>query len=363
MKRVILLAFLVMLASALSCYAVANNATAETGSQNEDLLSFPKNIHLPMRVRAGLRIDNIENINQDEVFSSYVKLRLIWKDSRLRFDVWKQGGKTKVFVNEEAKTQLSKMWNPGIQVDNLGIRQDSFHEKGTGLIIHYNGYVEYIQVFFAEFKVNYNLTAFPFDTQHLNIDLISPRYTLSEIILSSDQQDIDFSGLSQDVDLREWRFSPLEFEESSFFEWDRRLHSKLSISLNAKRSPSSYVYTILMPLFLIFLTNYTLVIYFDDYDLEKNITTIGANLLAMIALDFTVSISYPSLEGNSIVILMFFIGYIYSWVLVLISFTLLNPPLSKYIASSYTLSEIALFLKWSTPLFLIIIITYVIAGS
>jgi hypothetical protein len=330
-----------------------------------DLTSFPEKTSLPLKIQTGLYINEVLKIDESaKSFSAKIVLRLKWKDSRLRFDTWKNGGETLFFVDEEAKSKLETIWQPKIKLANIAdSNSDAYVERGIGLSIRYDGTVEYIQDFLGTFKVNFDLTAFPFDTQKMVINLKSQKFSLDKISIDMQQEDVDFSGFNQETKLREWRFSPLKFEASAFRSWQGSLHSQLSIEWQAMRDSTTSITTIFMPMCLILFTNYLVVIYLENEDLEKNVTMISGSLFAIIALDFTVSVNYPALKSNSIIHETFSVAYIFCWLLLWIALTVLNTNVSKSIASRYTISELIVFLRWSMPLILIVVMNYIFMSA
>ncbi|MFI3157668.1 MAG: hypothetical protein QX199_16100 [Methylococcaceae bacterium] len=348
----------------LSTHSIVTLPQSQKIAPNEDLTIFPTNTVLPIQVKTGFRIDKIEKINEkDKLFSADVKLRLKWRDLRLRFNSWENGSNVKTFTNNEAKKKLEEIWQPEVKIANINTQTGSFSERGTGLRIYYNGEVELIQDFFGVFKIEFNLMAFPFDTQNFNVALVSPRYGIEKVVLLAEQEDIDFSGLSQEAKLKEWSFSPFEFVESQVRGWEGLLRSELIIQLAAKRNPSGDLNKIFMPLLLILFADYIIVICSGSENLERNVSVISSSLLAIIAIDFTVSINYPALESGSMIDKVFMVGYGYSWFLLLVAITLLNPVITRHIASRHTILEAISTLKWSIPLLLTVVLTHIFIGD
>ena len=91
-------------------------------------------------------------------------------------------------------------------------------------------------------------------------------------------------------------------------------------------------------------------------DIAPRMTLWGASILALIALNFTFSVRYSALGGDSLVQQLITIGFGYQLLMIAITSTFMNPQVGPKLFSEHVMAEIVAFLRWSVPIGLLALI-------
>lgn len=317
---------------------------------------FPTNVPKPIKVEVALVINNISKImDATGTFTADIDLRLRWYNPNQAFDSKTAGTSEQSFVGDDATNKLATIWNPKVAIANLAekpLKQES------ELYLNANGTVIYLQRLTVTLEAKYKLANFPFDIQTLPIRLIS-KYNSNKIIFWQTQDDIDFSGIPQEIRLSGWNTGDVSFVPSNFKGLDGDLHPQLEAQISMKRNPASHLPNVFIPLFLVLLVP-TIVALWTNTDLDKRISAWAGSILTMVALSFTLSVRYPALGVENVFFQVIFLGFAFQFLGLAVNATIMNPSLEKLFGGKYIVAEISNFLRWSLPLGLIILITRVV---
>ena len=319
-----------------------------------NLVPFPSNVALPMRVGVALFVNNISKINEAaNTFESQFDIRYIWKDPRLAFDTGEMGTNRLEFGQEAAIAKLATIWNPQIKITNI-IEKDA--QIAPGLFIHYDGEVEFIQRIKATFESKLALDAFPFDTQSLLVAMLSSKYNTNQIALSQDQDDLNESGLDANLKVNGWKPQGITFKMSQTRAWNGAFLRQIEAHVGMKRIPNAILGSIFTP-FLLTLIVPTIFTFFANVELAPRLVAWSGSILALVALTFTFSVRYPWLGSNSLVSQIFTAGHAYQLISVLLSITLFNPDVARRM-DRFIVAELVNYLRWLVPVgFLGVLIT------
>jgi hypothetical protein len=319
-----------------------------------NLVPFPTNVALPIKVGVSLFVNNISKINEAaNTFESQFDLRYVWKDPRLAFDTGEMGTNRLEFGQEAAIAKLATIWNPQIKITNI-IEKDA--QIVPGLFIHYDGEVELIQRVKATFETKLNLDAFPFDTQSLLVAMLSSKYNSNQIALTQDQEDLNESGLDPDLKVNGWNPQGITFKMTQLRAWNGAFLRQIEARVGMKRIPSAILGSIFTP-FLLTLIVPTIFTFFSNVELAPRLVAWSGSILALVALTFTFSVRYPWLGSNSLVSQVFTSGHAYQLISVLLSLTLFNPDATRRM-DRFIVEELVRYLRWLVPIgFLGVLIT------
>ncbi|MEI6328065.1 MAG: hypothetical protein ACOYN8_02015 [Pseudanabaena sp.] len=319
-----------------------------------NLIPFPSNVALPIKVGVALFVNNISKINEAaNTFESQFDLRYDWKDPRLAFDTGEMGTNRLEFGQEAAIAKLATIWNPQIKITNI-IEKDA--QIVPGLFIHYDGEVELIQRVKATFESKLNLDAFPFDSQSLLVAMLSSKYNSNQIALTQDQEDLNESGLDPDLKVNGWKPQGISFKMTQLRAWNGAFLRQIEARVSMRRIPNAILGSIFTP-FLLTLIVPTIFTFFANVELAPRLVAWSGSILALVALTFTFSVRYPWLGSNSLVSQIFTAGHAYQLVSVLLSITLFNPDVAKKM-DRFIVAELVSYLRWLVPVgFLGVLIT------
>jgi hypothetical protein len=319
-----------------------------------NLVPFPSNVALPIKVGVALFVNNINKISEaNNTFECQFDLRYVWKDPRLAFDTGEMGTNRLEFGQEAAIAKLATIWNPQIKITNI-IEKDA--QIVPGLFIHYDGGVELIQRIKATFETKLNLDAFPFDNQSLLVAMLSSKYNSTQIALTQDQDDLNESGLDPDLKVNGWKPQGISFKMTQLRAWNGAFLRQIEARVSMRRIPNAILGSIFTP-FLLTLIVPTIFTFFANVDLAPRLVAWSGSILALVALTFTFSVRYPWLGSNSLVSQIFTAGHAYQMLSVILSITLFNPDVAKKM-DRFIVAELVSYLRWLVPVgFLGVLVT------
>ena len=319
-----------------------------------NLVPFPSNVPLPLKVGVALFVNSISKINEAaNTFESQFDLRYDWTDPRLAFDTGEMGTNRLEFGQEVAIAKLATIWNPQIKITNI-IEKDA--QIVPGLFIHYDGRVELIQRVKATFETKLTLDAFPFDTQSLLVAMLSSKYNSNQIMLTQDQHDLHESGINPELKVNGWKPQGISFKMTQLRAWNGTFLRQIEARVAMKRIPDAILGSIFTP-FLLTLIVPTIFTFFTNVELAPRLVAWSGSILALVALTFTFSARYPWLGSNSLVSQIFTAGHAFQLVSVLLSLTLFNPDATRKM-DRFIVAELIIYLRWLVPVgFLAVLIT------
>ena len=329
-----------------------------SASPASDLTQMPENAPRPLPVAISLSILDVQGIkeNLNTLFAT-VELRQTWLDSRLAFDPIKQGLDRQIYTDQEAQSFLDQHWNPHIIITNL------IGTTGTpeiGIEVRPDGTVTEIRTITAGFYIHSDYSDFPFDQQSFHIDIASDRYNRDALMLLYGSDEKAVSAIDRSVHLAQWTFLGVDGEHSTSIGWDGTSFEHLTINLQAKRKTLQYAPQIFLPyLFIMMAPLLVLVIKFED--VFQKATLLSGAALATIALQFSVAASFPEVVlTDNIVSRMFWLGYAFLVVMLLLIITVYNTTLN--FRDTHVIKELRVQFNWiPAALFLVLLIGTVLA--
>jgi hypothetical protein len=223
-------------------------------------------------------IDEIDDVSQR--FNVDVFVNIAWQDPRLALPENEQAGQIRLLP-------MSSVWNPrGMIVNDRGLN------AVLPLVVNVDalGNVVYRQRFFGELAVDLDLKDFPFDTQHLTIDVISYQYSPDEVRFSPS------SRIAADVEafsVEGWSFNVLEPKFGEFsVPAVEIVRPRMTFVIDAQRNPQYYLLTMFLPMSLIIFMSWT-AFWIQPNVVPPRIAISTASIFSLIAFGFSIRLSLP----------------------------------------------------------------------
>lgn len=251
---------------------------AEPNSESLLKLAIPVNI--------GLRLQQIINIDQpNEIMSAVGTLRLDWTDPALAFNPDECNCTTKWYTENEYNQFLKEV--EGKWPDFTFFNQQGNRWSQNRLVqLDSNGRVNYLERFSTNFQVDFDWTAYPFDTQdfYIKIDMMYDKDKYFFVPIDS------FNTI--DPNHGEDEFILTDFDTQVSNEVSNRLlpTSRFTFHFAAPRHMDYYVFRIFVPILLIISVSY-ITFFLKDYSRRIEIAT--GNLLLFIAFSWSLGDNYP----------------------------------------------------------------------
>lgn len=307
-------------------------------------VGLPEGVSMPLSVHVAVFVSQLGKINEAAgTFDGTLDLHLKWRDPRLAFDAISAGSDRQEYGPDVAASKLAAIWNPGVALTNVASAKIE-----PGLMIFADGTVLYIQRIKATFENKLKLGAFPFDTQTLAIRLGSPRYSLNQVALVQDQEDVNTSGCREGIAVAGWTLKRLEFQASRVRAWNGDYTPEMEARVVISRLPSSHLFAILTPFFLVLLIPSVFTLY-AKADVAPRLTAWAGSILALVALNFTFSVRYSALDGDSFVSQLVTVGFAYQMSMVALTATIFNGPVAEKIADKDTIADAIGVARWVVP--------------
>jgi hypothetical protein len=213
----------------------------------------------------------------------------------------------------------------GIKINNL-ISQDnslksshynlkpSFYENDnkSGYTID-NAEITYNSSGVYKIKNNFNLRAFPFDKQKLNIHLYNEKFTDDfRALVSSNtiQKALKFKNENNiqgwDIDNVNLKYKFLQNPFDNF-----EMHDGISLEIEVSRKHGYYIFKIILPILLILSLCWSSV-WLHPKEIQSRLTVTIVCLLSLIAYNFVIDAEIPKLEYLTIMDYIILISYIYA---------------------------------------------------
>ena len=213
----------------------------------------------------------------------------------------------------------------GIKINNL-ISQDnslksshynvkpSFYENDnkSGYTID-NAEITYNSSGVYKIKNNFNLRAFPFDKQKLNIHLYNEKFTddfRASVSSNTIQKALKFKNENNiqgwDIDNVNLKY---KFLQNPFNNFD--MHDGISLEIEVSRKHGYYIFKIILPILLILSLCWSSV-WLPPKEIQSRLTVTIVCLLSLIAYNFVIDADIPKLEYLTIMDFIILISYIYA---------------------------------------------------
>jgi hypothetical protein len=321
----------------------------------EDLTTLPVGKGLPIGVRVGVYYLDVKSFDDTKgEFEATTDLRLRWSDLRQSFPLSEELRGYKEWLFGPADKKLEGMWSPHVDVANR-IDQPSFLVRR--LRIFADGEVELIVRTTAKHKINIDASRFPFDRQHLMLDLIVRDHDTGEVELGTQADDVEYSRPARDLKLDNWKPGIVDLEPSEVQGWDGDRYSRIAVALDMDRDPMGALAPVFIPLVASLLipllatwmnkTNEE-----GDFEIEafELANVVIGGLFSVIALSFAIYSAYGVIAGgDNTVTRLFALNYV-SLALalgVVVLFFRFNLP--KRLFGPHIQAELFRFVLWGLP--------------
>jgi len=242
----------------------------------------------PLDVSVSVQVDQITGVQQkSENFGVVANLLIEWTDVRLEFDAEKLDRDFQLYTTESFVQFVDKA---GIMVPSFVIynQQGKRFSQAPYIRVFANGRATYVERFTATLQApDFDFVQYPFDSQKFSIHIDSTwpssdfRFTAGEL-----------SGLGKKLGEEAWRLKDSSTTISEVMGIDGELTSRFTLSFVGHRHIDYYVLRIFIPLTVILLVSWA-TFYLRDFG--KRIDVGGANLLVLVAFNFTISDNLPQL--------------------------------------------------------------------
>ena len=231
---------------------------------------------------ALLDIDDIDDKEQRFSIDAYFEIK--WQDLRLAAEPDKaQAGQIRVFSVDE-------IWTPGLTIVNdrgLSVKLPEV------VFVDRDGNATLRQRISGSLASNLKLQKFPFDTQHLPIDIVSYRHTPSELTYSTDTTFIGdtskFSAGGWDFELKQPEFSVFKLTQ------EKAGASQLTLTVSATRHFGFFILTLALPMTLILFMAWT--VHWLQPDIAPSRLGMStATVFSLIALGVSFRLSLPQID-------------------------------------------------------------------
>ncbi len=259
----------------------APEALAGQGQPNSESL-----LKLPIPVMVGLKLQQIINIDQpNEIMSDVGTLRLEWTDPALAFDPDDCNCSYKLYTENSYNKFLEDV--KGKWPDFTFFNQQGNRWSQNRLVqVESNGHVLYLERFSTNFQIDFDWTAFPFDTQdfYIKIDMLFPE---EEYVFVPTE---DFNEIDPNHGEDEFILTDFDTQISSEISSTKRPVSRFTFHFAAPRHLDYYLFRIIVPILLIITVSY-ITFFLKDYSRRIEIAT--GNLLLFIAFSWSLGDNYP----------------------------------------------------------------------
>ncbi|HEY4940065.1 MAG TPA: hypothetical protein VII56_01450 [Rhizomicrobium sp.] len=316
--------------------------------------AMPMEKGTPLIVKVAVAYVDLESFDENAgTFKATVDVRLRWEVPSLARPAEEQSDPPKIFRGDDAKAQLANLWVPTIEIANQ--KGDATYTN-LGLRIFPNGDVEMIKRITAEFATPYEVTRFPFDRQKLQIEPAIRNQTADQVVLQFDQDDLDFSTVSEDAALNGWTLKTIGLKSEPIKGWYGAMHTRVVAALTIARLPGSVLASIFIPLFASLLIPLLAIWLNHMEDGEFKIETfelvnlIIGGLFAVIALNFTVNQAYQVLStGDNPVNRLFALNYVTLGLALAINVLFYRFNVVEKLFGRWAQEQTYTYLTWAIP--------------
>ena len=243
-------------------------------------------LELAIPVNIGLKLQQIVNIDQpNEIMTIVGTLRLEWTDPALAFDPDDCNCSSIWYTENEYNQFLEDV--KGKWPDFTFYNQQGNRWSQTRLVQRdANGRVNYLERFTTNVQVDFDWTAFPFDTQdfYINIDMMYDEDKYTFVPLE------EFDAIDPKHGEDEFILTDFDTQISSVIASRLLPTSRYTFHFSAPRHLDYYIFRIFVPVLLIIVVSY-ITFFLKDYTRRIEIAT--GNLLLFIAFSWSLGDNYP----------------------------------------------------------------------
>ena len=252
----------------------------EAQANSESLL----NLAIPVMV--GLKLQQIVNIDQpNEIMNDVGTLKLEWTDPALAFNPDDCDCTSRLYTENSYNKFLEDVkgnW-PDFTVFN---QQGNRWSQNRLIEIESNGHVTYLERFSTNLQIDFDWTAFPFDTQdfYIKVDMLYPeeQYVFAPMD--------GFSEIDPNHGEDEFILTEFDTQITSEISSTQTPISRFTFHFSAPRHLDYYIFRLMVPILLIISVSY-ITFFLKDY--SKRIEIATGNLLLFIAFSFSLGDNYP----------------------------------------------------------------------
>ena len=254
----------------------------------------------PVVVKAGFYLVDLTGVQESsQTFDADFYFSFQWMDPRLKFE----GSGPRVYLEGRATQKLEEIWWPQIEFVNTSNSTITNQE----LKISPDGQVSYTIGVSAKFRGIFHLQRFPFDRQTLDVRIQSFAFTGDEVVFEANPaltgmaEHMTFAGVTlESVTARVDTFEVKGWNES---------YAEFRVSLEVARKSRFYLWTIFVPVSLVFFISCTVFLIPVDQLHDRVGITLTA-ILACIATQFAMSFNLPQISYLTRIDLFFAIAYV-----------------------------------------------------
>ena len=243
-------------------------------------------LKLAIPVKVGLKLEQIVNIDQpNEIMNDVGTLKLEWTDPALAFNPDDCNCTSRLYTETSYSDFLKDV--KGKWPDFTFFNQQGNRWSQNRLIeVESNGHVTYLERFSSNFQVDFDWTAFPFDTQDffLKVDMLYPE---EEYVFAPME---GFNEIDPNHGEDEFILTDFDTQISSVVSSTQAPISRFTFHFSAPRHLEYYIFRIFVPILLIISVSY-ITFFLKDYARRIEIAT--GNLLLFIAFSFSLGDNYP----------------------------------------------------------------------
>ncbi|MDF1658288.1 MAG: hypothetical protein P1U58_11800 [Verrucomicrobiales bacterium] len=254
--------------------------SAQGNEERVDLTTRPTPEKGATQVTARMIILNIEQIKgAEQSFTADIAFEAIWQDDRLKHN-----------NKEKITKKLSEIWHPDFQILNRQRVQTTFPEDAE---ISANGEVRYIQRVWGMFSQALQLKDFPFDTQKLEVTLLSPGNSPGSVLIQENAENP--SRVSDTFSIADWEMVAWKSgaTELPLFSGNGSIPS-FHTSVTMKRDSGYYFINVILPLFLIICMSW-IVFWIPSSQMGPRISVSVTAMLTLTAYRFAIGASLPKI--------------------------------------------------------------------
>jgi len=243
-------------------------------------------LKLAIPVKVGLKLEQIVNIDQpNEIMNDVGTLKLEWTDPALAFNPDDCNCTSRMYTETSYSDFLKDV--KGKWPDFTFFNQQGNRWAQNRLIeVESNGHVTYLERFSSNFQIDFDWTAFPFDTQdfYLKVDMLYPEEDYVFVPMEG------FDEIDPNHGEDEFILTGFDTQISSVISSTQAPISRFTFHFSAPRHLDYYIFRIFVPILLIISVSY-ITFFLKDYGRRIEIAT--GNLLLFIAFSWSLGDNYP----------------------------------------------------------------------
>lgn len=226
-------------------------------------------------------IDEIDDVSQR--FSVDIFLVARWQDPRLALPEPERKGQKRFMM-------IDDVWTPRVLfLNDRGLRA---HLR-EGVEVDDLGNMKFQNRLSGELAANLEFREFPFDVQHLPIDIVSYEYTTDEMLISPESVILSREG---HFSIEGWSLKLLEPKAGVMITpSDQASLPRLTYIIEAKRDSNYYILTMLVPMSLIIFMAWT-VFWLQPNIVPPRIAISTASIFSLIALGVSIRLGLPKIS-------------------------------------------------------------------